>query len=54
MEVNEMAAEECKAVLEHASLGRLGCSYENQPYVVPIHFAYEADTCTFSRPLGRK
>ena len=27
MEVNEMAAEECKVVLEHASLGRLGCSY---------------------------
>jgi uncharacterized protein len=41
MEVNEIAIEECKMVLERASLGRLGCSYENQPYVVPIHFAYE-------------
>jgi nitroimidazol reductase NimA-like FMN-containing flavoprotein (pyridoxamine 5'-phosphate oxidase superfamily) len=46
MEVNEMAVKECKAVLERASLGRLGCSYENQPYVVPIHFAYE-DGCLF-------
>src|SRR5271165_3161147 len=42
MEINKMAAEECKAVLEHASLGRLGCSYENQPYVVPTHFAYDS------------
>ena len=41
MEVNEMTREECSEFLEHASLGRLGCSYENQPYVVPIHFAYE-------------
>ena len=41
MEVNEIAIEECKVVLEQASLGRLGCSHDNQPYVVPIHFAYE-------------
>ena len=39
MEVNEMTHEECSEFLEHASLGRLGCSYENQPCVVPIHFA---------------
>ena len=54
MEINEMAAGECTAVLEHASLGRLGCSYENQPYVVPIRLPTIADTCTFSRPLGRR
>jgi hypothetical protein len=41
MEVNEISAEECQTVLERASLGRLGCSNENQPYVVPIHFSYE-------------
>ena len=41
MEINEMTGEECSAFLERASLGRLGCSYENQPYVVPIHFAYD-------------
>jgi uncharacterized protein len=39
MEMNEMTAEECSAFLERASLGRLGCSFENQPYVVPIYFA---------------
>src|SRR6202158_6534134 len=41
MEINEMTGEECSAFLERASLARLGCSHENQPYVVPIHFAYE-------------
>ena len=46
MTINEMTGKECTAFLERASLGRLGCSYENQPYVVPIHFAYE-NTCLY-------
>ena len=54
MEVNEMAAEECKVVLEHASLGRLGCSYENQPYVVPIHFAYDSGYLYVFSTFGQK
>jgi nitroimidazol reductase NimA-like FMN-containing flavoprotein (pyridoxamine 5'-phosphate oxidase superfamily) len=41
MEINEMTDEECSTFLKNASLGCLGCSYENQPYVVPIHFAYK-------------
>jgi len=54
MEINEMTAEECKAVLEHASLGRLGCSYENQPYVVPIHFAYDSGHLYVFSTFGQK
>ena len=54
MEVNEMAVEECKAVLERASLGRLGCSYENQPYVVPIHFAYDGGCLYVFSTFGQK
>ena len=46
MQVNWVAAEECRTVLEGVSLGRLGCSCENQPYGVPIHFAYE-DGCLY-------
>jgi len=54
MEINEMTVEECNAFLEHASLGRLGCSYENQPYVIPIHFAYDSGYLyVFSTP-GQK
>ena len=54
MEINEMAAGECTAVLEHASLGRLGCSYENQPYVVPIHFAYDSGYLYVFSTFGQK
>ena len=54
MEINEMAAAECTAVLEHASLGRLGCSYENQPYVVPIHFAYDSGYLYVFSTFGQK
>ena len=54
MEVNEMTAEECRAVLEHASLGRLGCSYENQPYVIPIHFAYDSGYLYVFSTFGQK
>ena len=54
MEVNEMGTEECKAALEHASLGRLGCSYEDQPYVVPIHFAYDNGYLYVFSTLGQK
>ena len=54
MEINEMAAGECTAVLEHASLGRLGCSYESQPYVVPIHFAYESGYLYVFSTFGQK
>src|ERR1700687_1731735 len=54
MEVNEMAAEKCKAVLERASLGRLGCSYETQPYVVPIRFAYDSEYLYVFSTFGQK
>lgn len=53
MQINEMNGEECSAFLKRASLGRLGCSYENQPYVVPIHFAYEDYLYVFST-FGQK
>jgi uncharacterized protein len=54
MENNEMTGEECSAFLERASLGRLACSYENQPYVVPIHFAYEDAYLYGFSTLGQK
>ena len=41
MAINELKEEECGAVLAGASLGRLGCSLDNQPYVIPIYFVYE-------------
>jgi uncharacterized protein len=50
-----MTGEECSAFRKRASLGRLGCSYENQPYVVPIRFAYDNGYlylfCTFGQKV---
>ena len=49
-----MTGEDCSAFLERASLGRLGCSYENQPYVVPIHFAYDSGYLYVFSTFGQK
>jgi nitroimidazol reductase NimA-like FMN-containing flavoprotein (pyridoxamine 5'-phosphate oxidase superfamily) len=42
MQIHELTADECFTVLERSHLGRLGCARENQPYVVPIHFSFDA------------
>ena len=54
MEINEMTGEECSSSLERASLGRLGCSCENQPYVIPIHFAYDSGYLYVFSTFGQK
>ncbi len=41
MFMNEMTKAECLSTLAHSRLGRLACSYENQPYIVPFYFVYE-------------
>ena len=54
MLVKEMAAEACREILARNGFGRLGCARDNQPYVVPIYFAYEPDhLCSFST-VGQK
>jgi len=54
MVIHEMTENECRNVLASASFGRLGCARDNQPYVVPIYFAYDgAHVYAFSTP-GQK
>ncbi|MHA6644516.1 pyridoxamine 5'-phosphate oxidase family protein [Mesorhizobium sp. A623] len=36
-----MTREECIELLEVSRLARLACSRENQPYLIPIQYAYE-------------
>jgi nitroimidazol reductase NimA-like FMN-containing flavoprotein (pyridoxamine 5'-phosphate oxidase superfamily) len=43
MRIVAMSKSECKELLRRASLGRLGCSLHDQPYVVPVGFAYGKD-----------
>lgn len=54
MMVHEMSAEECRAFLARSSMGRLGCSLNDQPYVVPISFAYEGDFIYIFSTVGQK
>jgi len=54
MVINEMSEEECRALLARASIGRLGCSLDNQPYVVPVCLAYERDSLYVFSTFGQK
>jgi nitroimidazol reductase NimA-like FMN-containing flavoprotein (pyridoxamine 5'-phosphate oxidase superfamily) len=54
MVINEMTQDECGAFLASASLGRLGCSLDNQPYVLPINFVYEPDNVYVFSTFGQK
>lgn len=54
MLIHELTASECRKELLSAGLGRLACSRENQPYVVPIYFAFDGEGIySFSMP-GQK
>ena len=54
MEVNQLNSSECATFLQQASLGRLACSHDDQPYVVPIHFAYDGTYVYGFSTLGQK
>jgi uncharacterized protein len=41
MLVHEITVDECRAVLTRMRVGRLACARENQPYIIPFHFAYD-------------
>jgi hypothetical protein len=41
-------------MLGRVSVGRLGCSLGDQPYVVPVAFSYEGDCIYIFSTLGKK
>lgn len=41
IEVEDMRHEEIVAFLHDIDYGHLGCSVDDQPYIVPVHFAYD-------------
>jgi uncharacterized protein len=43
MLVRNLERQECLEFLKQIGFGRLGCVKKNQPYVVPIYFAYESE-----------
>lgn len=54
MLITEVTSQECREILARQGFGRLGCSLNNQPYVVPIYFAYEGDQLYGFSTFGRK
>src|SRR5215211_5651491 len=56
MQIRELSAPECAEILERSRLGRLGCSRFDQPYIVPIHFSFDAErTCLYGvSMIGQK
>jgi uncharacterized protein len=41
MFIEELKTEECFKILMEKRVGRLACARENQPYIVPFHFAFD-------------
>ncbi len=41
MKIHDMTAQQCHVALGRIDLGRLACVRDNQPYIVPVHFAFD-------------
>ena len=56
MQVHELTHAECEDILSRIQIGHLACSRDDQPYIVPIHFSFNADaSCLYAiSPLGQK
>lgn len=54
MLILELTNKECVEMLTRLSFGRLGCSRDNQPYVVPFNFAYHERHLYSVAALGQK
>jgi len=52
--ISEIPEAECREILLRASLGRLGCALDNQPYVVPIYFVCEPGCIYVFSTYGQK
>jgi nitroimidazol reductase NimA-like FMN-containing flavoprotein (pyridoxamine 5'-phosphate oxidase superfamily) len=54
MLVRDMKKEECRDLLERLGFGRLACAWKDQPYIIPIYFAYEPDHLFGFATAGQK
>jgi uncharacterized protein len=54
MTIVDLSHDECKELLNRVSVGRLACSLENQPYIVPVCFAYEPEYLYVFSTVGQK
>lgn len=54
LKVKEMSRGERVALLLRGGYGHLGCSRDNHPYVVPMHYAFDAQALYFLTTDGTK
>ena len=54
MFIHEMSESECRQALQQATVGRLACALDSQPYVVPIYFALDREYAYGFTTLGQK
>lgn len=54
VKVEDMTVEETHALLQRIGFGHLGCARDNRPYVLPMHFAYDAEDLYFITTEGMK
>jgi hypothetical protein len=54
MRIIAMSEQECSELLKRVSFGRLACSLDDQPYIVPVDFSYEPDCIYVFSTVGKK
>lgn len=54
MRIVTIPADECKKVLKRVSAGHLACALDNQPYVVPVCFAFDSECIYVFSTMGQK
>lgn len=52
--IGEMGEQAAREFLASHNLGRLGCSWENHPYVIPVHYLLDGDSVYLHSLPGRK
>lgn len=54
IEIDEMRKGEMAELLKRSGYGHLACARNNQPYVVPVHFAYDGTAIYVYTTEGKK
>jgi hypothetical protein len=54
MRIVAMSQQECGELLQRVSIGRLACSLDHQPYIVPVAFSYEPGCIYVFSTVGQK
>jgi uncharacterized protein len=43
MLIHDLAFDDCVQLLQRNSVGHLGCAKDDEPYVVPVHYSFDAE-----------